>query len=267
MAPVENEPRNPYQAPRAELDVAPPIAAGLPANIEGAVAGQYKFTIGEVMDEAWGLVKGMKASFWGASIVIGLIYIAVTMIFGSILLVVMGEQPSQIVSAIYNGFLGALIAPLTLGMSMMCVRRALGHPISFSTAFSYFSKFGTALAAGLLVTLFTYIGLALLVIPGIYLAVGYQLTLQLVGDQNLSASAAMRTSRKAIGHRWWSVLGLGLLVGLLTALSALPLFIPLIWTFPWATMTIGVLYKRIFYAPPSAAASVPATGGPPSISP
>ena len=49
------------------------------------------------------------------------------------------------------------------------------------------------------------------------------------------------------------MLGLGLLVGLLTAVSALGLLIPLIWTIPWAMMTIGVLYRRIFYAPPAPA--------------
>ena len=59
----------------------------------------------------------------------------------------------------------------------------------------------------------------------------------------------METSRRAITHRWWSVLGLGLLVGLLMGVSALGLLIPLIWTFPWAMMTTAVLYKRIFYAP------------------
>jgi len=267
MPPIDNEPRNPYQPPSAELDVAPPAAAALPANIQGAIAGQYEFTIGEVLDESWKLIKGIKASFWGAAIVVGLIFILVQAVVGMLLVVAMGNQPNQIFSALFNGLIGALLAPLTMGIYMMFVRRALGQPVSFATAFSYFSKYGTAVTAGLLVALFTYLGLALLLIPGIYLAVGYQMTFQLVADQNLSASEAMRTSRKAIGHRWWSVFAIGLVVALLAGLSAFMLFIPLIWTVPWALMTTGVLYRRIFYAPAReaapAAAPSPAAGPPP----
>ena len=261
MAPIETEPKNPYEAPRAELDVAPPPAT-LPANIAGAIQGRYDFTVGEVMDEAWKLVKGMKASFWGASIVIGLIYLVIDTIFSLILGMFLGDQPNMIVKSLYNGFVGALLTPITMGVSMMCVRRALGQPISFSTAFSYFSQFGTALAAGLLMTLFTYLGLLVVIIPGIYLAVAYQLTIQLVCDQKLSASEAMKTSRKAITHQWWKVFGLGLLVALLTAVSALGLLIPLIWTIPWALMTSGVLYRRIFYAPVMDAAEAPSASVP-----
>jgi len=264
--PPMDEPRNPYQPPNAELDVALPTTA-LPANIEGAIAGHYDFTIGEVLDESWKLIKGIKASFWGAAIVVGLIFLAVEVIVGMLLVAVMGDQPSQIVSAVVNGLVGALLAPFTMGIYMMFVRRALGQPASFATVFSYFSKYGTAVVAGLLVAVFTYLGLALLIIPGIYLAVSYQLTFQLVADQNLSPSEAMRTSRKAIGHKWWRVFGLGLVVALLTGGSAFMLLIPLIWTVPWMMMTTGVLYRRIFYAPARAAviatAPSPAAGPPP----
>jgi hypothetical protein len=83
----------------------------------------------------------------------------------------------------------------------------------------------------------------------------------------------MTTSRQAIRHKWWRVFGLGLLVALLTGVSALGLLIPLIWTIPWAMMTTGVLYRRIFYAPVRAEipTSVPipppaAAGGPPPVS-
>jgi hypothetical protein len=270
MAPIETDPRNPYAAPRAELDLAPHSSGTLPANIAGAVAGHYDFTVGDVMDEAWKLVKGMKGAFWGAGILIGIVYLVVDTLASVFIRAIMGGEPSLIVSSLYNGLVGALLTPLVMGMHMMCVRRALGQPISFSTAFEYFSKFGTALAAGLLVTLFTYLGLLALIIPGIYLAVAYEMTIQLVGDQNLSASDAMKTSRKAIAHKWWAVFGLGLLVALLTALSALALLIPLIWTIPWMMMTTGVLYRRIFYATGPAPATEPSPiggGGPPPVSP
>jgi uncharacterized membrane protein len=162
---------------------------------------------------------------------------------------VAGGPPGVIGKQISSSVVSALMTPFTAGLYMMCVRRALGQPISFGTAFSYLPRTGTLLATGFLTLIVVAFGLVFLIIPGIYLALGYSLAEQLVCDQGLSAWKAMETSRRAIHHKWWRVLGLGLLVGLLTAVSALGLLIPLIWTIPWLLMTTAVLYRRIFYAP------------------
>jgi hypothetical protein len=254
-------PTNPYEAPRAELN-APAPGPGLPANLENAVAGNYDFTVGEVMDEAWRLTKGMKGTFWGAAIVIGLIHMVVGMIGGVIFVIVAGRAPGQIANQVFNGVINALMTPFQVGLYMMCVRRALGLPISFGTAFSYLNHTGVLLATALLALVMTCLGLALLIVPGIYLGLGYLLANQLVCDQGLSPWKAMETSRRAIHHHWWSVLGLLLLVGLITGASALGLLIPLIWTIPWAAMVTGVLYRRIFYAPAPAAAQQPQPAAP-----
>ena len=252
---------NPYAAPRAELDEAPKTSA-LSPSMQDAIEGRYSFFVGEVMDEAWQLVKGMKASFWGAAVVIGLIYLVFDTIFALILGMFLTEEPGFIVKQLHKGVVGALMTPFTMGLQMMCVRRALGMPISFATAFSYFPRAGVALGGALLVLLMTSLGFALLVLPGIYLAIAYSLTTQLICDRELAAWDAMRTSSRAISHKWWGVLGLELLVGLLTLLSALGLLIPLIWTIPWTMMTTAVLYKHIFYySPPPAAAAAAAPVG------
>ncbi len=237
---------NPYQAPREAPPAAP--AAGLSPNLEDAIAGRYQFTIGEVMGEAWRLVKGMKGTFWGAMIVIGIIWMVTNAMAGLAVGMVLTGRTADVVKQIVGGIIAVLMAPLTIGMQMMCVRRALGLPIEIGTAFSYLHRGGVAIVGSLLVMLLGYLGLALLIIPGVYLFVAYSLTTQLIADPELGAWRAMETSRKAITHRWFGVFGLSLVVGILTTLSALALFIPLIWTIPWSMMATGVLYRRIFYA-------------------
>lgn len=255
--PGPTEPLNPYEAPRAELEQVAPPTTDLSPSLLDAIAGRYNFTIGAVMDEAWELVKGMKASFWGAAVVIGVIYLAFDMIVGLIFAQFLSAPPGPYVKQVIRGLVGALTTPVTMGLQMMCVRRALGLPISSGTAFNYFSRSGTALLAALLVFVATYVGTLALVIPGIYLGVAYRLVTQLVCDQGLTASQALSASRRAIAHRWWSVLGLGVAVVFSVCLSALGLLIPLIWTIPWSLMTTAVLYRRIFYesAPPPARAT------------
>ena len=240
------EPPNPYQAPRAAPEIPPPTAA-MTASLEDAIAGRYQFTIGGVMDEAWQLVKGMKASFWGAAVLIGVIYMVAGAMVG-LVAGLFGAEDNMILRGVLNALVAVLMAPLTMGLQMMCVRRARGLPISFSTAFDYFHRAVPAVIASILVMLLGYLGLLLLIIPGIYLFIAYNLTTQLIADRELGAWQAMETSRKAITHRWFRVFGLIIVVALLTGLSALLLFIPLIWTVPWSMMTAGVLYRRIFYA-------------------
>jgi uncharacterized membrane protein len=237
---------NPYQAPKADLDVVAPAVAG--GSLQDALAGRYDFQIGEVMSEAWRLTKGFKASFWGAAVLIYLVALIPLMLVGALMGTVAGAggKPNLLVQIVLNLVMATLIAPLTMGMFMMAIKRAAGMPVTFSVAFSYFKKAPVAILAGLLVTLLTYVGLALLVLPGIYLGLAYAMTMPLIADRDLPAWQAMETSRKSLTHKWFRIFGLYLLVGLLVGLSALPLGIPLIWTVPWATLVIGVLYRRIF---------------------
>jgi len=94
--------------------------------------------------------------------------------------------------------------------------------------------------------LLIYLGMILLLIPGIYLAVAYMLAIPLIVERGLSPWQAMEASRKAITQHWFKVFGLFLLLGLIVSISAIPLGIGLIWTIPLFVMVMGVLYRTIF---------------------
>jgi hypothetical protein len=248
---------NPYAAPQSELDVAPQAVGG-PASLENAVAGRYDFGIGEVMSEAWRLTKGFKGSFWAAGAVIFIIQIVAQKIVGTVF-----KTNTIWVNAILNGLVGVCMVPLSVGLQMMCIRRALGQPYSFATAFGYLPKARTLLVGALLVLVCTYVGLALLVIPGVYLGLAYMMTSPLIAEHNLPAWGAMETSRRALTHKWFRIFGLVMLVGLIVLVSAVGLLIPLIWTVPFGFLTLAVLYRRVFHsgaAVPAAAPSSPTRG-------
>jgi hypothetical protein len=238
--------------PQPTLDAAASMSAG--ASIENAVAGRYDFEIGDVMSEAWGLVKGFKRTYWAAAIVLYIMMMVCFFIWTRISVAIFGvpaRPPSgiSIGRLVFNGLLGSFMGPLFVGIVALVVKRAAGMQVSFSTAFAYLGKVPVLFVAGLLTTVMTYVGIALFVIPGIYLVVAYGMTVPLIAFNDLGAWRAMEISRKAITHKWFSVFGLHLVVGIVLFLSALPLGVPLIWTLPWATLVIGVLYRRIFGPP------------------
>jgi hypothetical protein len=249
VAGVENDSRNPYAPPGARVSDEP-VSIGASGTLEDAVAGNYEFTIGGVMSEAWALVPGFKGSFWGAALLIYLIFFVVGLVFG--LAAARGEPPS-IWLQIFNGLLGIILSPLFVGLMALGVRRACGLPVSFSMVFDYLRKAPVLIGAALLVTLLTYVGIFLLILPGIYLGVAYGMALPLLAFNELGIWRAMETSRRTITHRWFALFGLYLVVSILIVLSGLLLLIPLVWTLPWGMLVFGVVYRRMFGVPPSMA--------------
>ena len=232
-------PSNPYEAPKADVN-APTVVPGPSGSLEDAVAGRYDFDIGQVMSEAWALTRGMKASFWGAAAIVYAILVVFALIVGSL------AGKSVPLRLLTNIAFGTVSPVLFVGIIMMGVRRAAGLPINFATAFSCFDRAVPVLVAGLMSTLITYVGLLLLIIPGVYLVIAYCMTMPLIVDRRLPPWQAIETSRKAVTKRWFQYFGLLLVVGLLVCLSALPLGIGLIWTAPWSINVIGVVYRRTF---------------------
>jgi uncharacterized membrane protein len=230
---------NPYQAPKADLN-AQEVNPGDSGSLEDALAGRYSFEIGDVMREAWGITAGMKKSFWGGAILLYLAYISIALIGGVVF------KNSRALAMVFNIILGAIAPVIFIGLISMGIRRAAGLRIAFDTAFGSFNRAAPAFIAGLLQTLLTYIGLILLIIPGIYLAIAYCMTMPLIVDRNFTPWQALETSRKAVSKRWFQYFGLLFVMGLVVCLSAIPLGIGLIWTGPWAMNVLGVVYRRTF---------------------
>ncbi len=245
---VTGTPVNPFQPPAPGAEVLHPSSSG--AALEKAIAGDYDFEIGDVLNEAWSLTNGFKGTFWGAAIVGYVIMLAVLFAMG-VLGSLLGSDASMAVLILINLASLAITAPLLMGLMMLGVRRASNLPVGFNVITECMGKIPVAAGAWLLTTVLTYIGFIFLILPGVYLAVAYGMTMPLIGDRNLPIWQAMETSRKAITHKWLRIFGLYLAVGLLVILSALPLGIGLIWTMPWSMVVLGVLYRRI-YGPASA---------------
>ena len=101
------------------------------------------------------------------------------------------------------------------------------------------------------------IGFILLIIPGIYLSVGYLFVTMLIIDKRMQFWQAMETSRKIVTKKWWSFLGLIILLGLLNFVGALLLGIGLLVTVPWSVCILGAAYADIVGLEPAEAPETP----------
>jgi hypothetical protein len=240
---------NPYAPPESRVEDQSPVSMR-EGSLRGGIAGEYDFSIEEIIKESWVKTQGMKGTFWVAAIIVLLALIIV----GVVLETLFGESPggepftaAVIIKQILSQLISAAVTyPLMAGIFMLGVHRAAQRQISINMAFSYFGYVIPLSIVGVLVTVLSYIGFMLLVLPGIYLAIAYMLVIPLVLDKQLSPWQAMEASRKAITHHWFKAFFLFLLTGVIMLVSLIPLGLGLIWTYPMAVNVMGILYREIF---------------------
>ena len=98
----------------------------------------------------------------------------------------------------------------------------------------------------ILMGLLVLTGLALLILPGIYLAIAYSFAPYLIIEKGLGIWESLETSRKAITPYWWRYFGLMLVSGLLVIAGMIPLFIGLVWVLPIITIAAGEVFIETF---------------------
>ena len=140
--------------------------------------------------------------------------------------------------------------PLMLGMTLFSISISRNKEAKLEQLFEGFKRFSKALAAYLLMVIFTLLWMLLLVVPGIIAAISYsQLFFILAEDESISAGDALKKSKKMMyGYKWkffclvWRFFGWGLL-------SALTLGIGLFWLIPYIQVSMAKFYDDILNKP------------------
>jgi hypothetical protein len=210
-----------------------------------------KFTVGGVLRESWEKVKGIKSSIWAGSALMYLVLIVI-IAGGAFLLPDPAMElegagvTAYLISALYQVVTEVVSMLFIAGLLFMGIRHVAGDKISWKMIFHGFSFTGKIIVVSILQFILVTIGFLLLILPGIYLVVGYAMAIPLIVDKNLSPWQALETSRKAVHKVWWKVAALYIIMSLIVLVAAIPLGIGLIWAWPMMMVAAGVVYHRLF---------------------
>lgn len=234
-----------------EIAVAAQSAAASAAAAAEVEAEPGRFTISTLLKDAWHYSKGAKGSIWAALILMYLILIGMGVASTFYLVPMLPiEDPLQIL--LVEGGLQLLYTFLsfafTAGIILIAINKIGQLPYSWKMVFSGFKRFGSLLLLFILQSVMLIIGFLLFILPGIYLSVGYILAIPLLLVKKLSPWQALEVSREAVHKRWWTVFFTLVIMGILAALSSIPLGLGLIWTVPMFFILVGVLYYHFFGA-------------------
>ena len=155
----------------------------------------------------------------------------------------------QSISAIpFLGMIAIIVisGPMTIGLYLIFISLARRTKAGIDQLFSGFNRFGTALAAYLLTSLYVLLWCLLLIIPGIIAAYSYSMTFFIIADDpSVTASDAIAQSKEMMqGNKWkmfclvWRFFGWMLL-------CILTLGIGFLWLGPYMQMTMAHFYEDV----------------------
>jgi hypothetical protein len=138
-----------------------------------------------------------------------------------------------------------LFAGMIVGLHVMALKSVDGGIPRLADLFGSFAL-GPAylVAVGFWILAFTA-GLALLVVPGIYLGARYSLFAQIIADKSAGAVVALKEAAMLARGNILRLAALFLIALLLNVMGAAMLGIGLTVSFPWSLLTIASFYRSL----------------------
>ncbi|PCJ33077.1 MAG: hypothetical protein COA90_01230 [Gammaproteobacteria bacterium] len=239
-----SESENIYQAPEASLRE--PVQAGEYGSVEKALAGDYELNPIEAMKDAWNNLSGMKGSFWGGMAM----YVILTMVFEFIGIMIFGTPEAGAFPSgpamLYGVVKMIVLVPVSIGLMIIAIKHSVGARTEATEVFKHFDKIVPLFVTSILMYLLVGVGLLLLIIPGIYLLIAFSMAMLLVVEKDMGPWEALNTSRKAITHNWFSMLGFSVVSFIVMLLGFLAFFIGIVWALPLIMLAFATVYRDMF---------------------
>jgi hypothetical protein len=190
----------------------------------GAELPRRKVRVGQCIREGWQLFTKDAGNYVGYTLMLA----------------------ASLTIPVINALTPILHAILIAGHYNVALRRLRGLPVTFGDVFiGWQQHFLPLLLTGLVTSVLITIGLILLVIPGLYLFVGYVFAIPFVIDKGLDFWSAMEASRKLVHRRWFNLFWLQLVLGGLSVLGAIPMGWGLLITVPLSMAVNTVAYTKL----------------------
>jgi uncharacterized membrane protein len=197
-------------------------------RLEDAIP-DYHIQTSYYLKAGWELFKQDVVGFVGFSVVALIVILALNKLPG------LGQVLTYVVGP-----------PLWAGFLIVALKRRLNQPTEVNDFAKGFAYLVPLLLYSVVSSIFISVGLMLLILPGIYLMVGYLFTTWLIIDRKLDFWPAMELSRKTMHRRFFEVFGFLLILGLVNIAGLLALGLGLLVTFPYTMCVLTVAYQDIF---------------------
>lgn len=200
-------------------------------GIEKAIAEGYKFKTGEYIQRGLDILKKNFGLYLG--------FFLLAIIINAALLKLESAQPGLIIFRIL------INPPLIAGFFTAALKTLKKQSLAFADFFTGFESFVQLNLLNVVASILIFVGLVLLIIPGLYLSIAYSLAVPILLDRKMDFWSALESSRKVVNKSWWSFFGFSFALGLINFLGALLLGFGLVVTVPLTFCAIAAAYEDI----------------------
>jgi uncharacterized membrane protein len=206
------------------IDMPTSGAPGQQRNPQDILNNGYRFSIGDAISEGFDIFKAKPGEFIAFTIVMFAISVVASFI--------------PFASLVISG-------PLTAGFFIMAHHIRTGGDTSFGTFFNGFNYLGQLILLALISGILTVIGFVFLILPGIYLAVGYSLATLFVVLYRFEFWDSMEWSRKIVSKQWFQFFGFFIVIGFLNIAGLIALGVGILVTLPVSYCAIYAAFDQI----------------------
>lgn len=140
----------------------------------------------------------------------------------------------------------AVSAPLFAGFFTASFKLLRDQPLEFGDFLRGFDTFVPLVLGALVSNILVTIGVFLLLLPGIYLIVGYTFMNTLIVDAKMDFWQAMESSRKVVHRQWWTFCRFGALLFLINIVGMLAFGVGALVSLPVTYCAVAVAYADVF---------------------
>ena len=194
-------------------------------RVDDLVARGYNTDAGKYISKGYSIFEKDMGKFIGYTALYFLISAAASCIpfFGSIL----------------------LTGPLTAGFFIVARKINKNEPYDFGAFWKGFDFFVPLMLYTLISTILGCLALIALIIPGIYLFVGWIFAIPFIIFSNMEFWDAMEFSRRLVTKKWWNIFGFLILLFLINVAGTLVFFVGLLFTVPITFCALYAAYEDI----------------------
>jgi hypothetical protein len=231
-------------------------------NVNSAIKGEYHLDIASILKEAWQKTQQSRQAINGGLAFVfilgALVSYATGQYFGGIEEAFKDPQSLMLIQTVVS----LAIWPFLAGVEMMGVLHSVGVNTNSKLIFAFLKRGSWVVICGLFTSILVSVGFQLLIVPGIFLAVIFSLTIPLVVEKKFSPLKAMVVSIQALRFQWLKLFSVYLILIAALILATIPLlltgqsnmvFIAIVLFFfclsylaPLFYNVKGILYREIF---------------------
>jgi hypothetical protein len=138
-----------------------------------------------------------------------------------------------------------LTGPLTAGFFIVARKINKNESYDFGTFWKGFDFFVPLMLYTLISIILGFLAFLALIIPGIYLVVGWSFAIPFIIFGNMEFWDAMEISRKLITKKWWNIFGFLLLLVLINIAGTMVFFVGLLFTVPITYCSLYAAFEDI----------------------